>query len=260
MINAMRTREDHRWYRISLGALILAAWATLAAWGASPFSGLLSHREIGGGSLPPIPRLAIYVVGWMLMTIAMMLPSSMPMVNLFRRFVLHRADSRRLLLLLGVGYIGVWTYFGFMTYLADGALHWAVASVPALQAAGCGIEAGILLLAGAYQFTPLKTMCLDKCRSPYSFLVSHWRGKNAGRDALRLGIRHGLFCLGCCWTLMLIMFAVGGANLGWMLALGALMAAERATRWGRHLTKPLGGALVLWAVLYLAGVAPFPAE
>src|SRR5947208_313692 len=115
------------------------------------------------------------------------------------------------------------------------------------------ILAAILLLAGAYQFTPLKTMCLEKCRSPYSFLVSHWSGKHAGRDAFRLGIRHGLFCLGCCWTLMLLMFAIGGANLGWMLALGALMAAERATRWGRRLTRPLGGALVVWAVLYLGG-------
>jgi len=109
-----------------------------------------------------------------------------------------------------------------------------------------------------YQFTPLKQMCLEKCRSPYMFLVEHWRGRNAGSDALRLGVRHGLFCLGCCWTLMLLMFAVGGANLGWMLALGTLMAAERSTRWGRYLTAPVGVALVLWAVLHLAGIAPFP--
>jgi predicted metal-binding membrane protein len=101
-------------------------------------------------------------------------------------------------------------------------------------------------------------MCLDKCRSPYSFLVQHWRGKHAGQDALRLGIRHGLFCLGCCWTLMLLMFAVGGANLGWMLALGALMTAERTTRLGRRLTRPLGGSLIVWACLDLVNVLAGP--
>ena len=120
------------------------------------------------------------------------------------------------------------------------------------------IAALLLMVAGAYQFTPLKQVCLDKCRSPYSFLVRHWSGKRAGRDALVLGIRHGLFCLGCCWTLMLLMFAVGGANLGWMLALGALMTAERTTHIGRRLTRPLGGVLILWALLDLAGALPVP--
>ena len=258
MINAMRTAGDQRWYRASLLALILGAWAVLAIWGASPFAGLLGHREIGDTNLSPILRLGVFVLGWTLMTVAMMLPSSMPLVNLFRRFVLHRADGKRLLLLLGAGYLGVWAYFGLLTYLGDSLLHMAIEQVSALQAASGGIAAVILLVAGVYQFTPLKTMCLEKCRSPYSFLVKRWSGRHAGRDAIRLGIRHGLFCLGCCWTLMLIMFAVGGANLGWMLALGALMAAERATRWGRHLTRPVGAALVLGGVVHLAGVASFP--
>jgi predicted metal-binding membrane protein len=120
------------------------------------------------------------------------------------------------------------------------------------------IAALIVLAAGLYQFTPLKQICLDKCRAPYSFLVQHWRGKHARRDALRLGIRHGLFYLGCCWTLMLLMFAVGGANLGWMLALGALMTAERTTRLGRRLTRPLGGALIVWGLLHLAGILALP--
>jgi predicted metal-binding membrane protein len=92
----------------------------------------------------------------------------------------------------------------------------------------------------------------------YSFLVENWRGQGASLEAFRLGLRHGLFCLGCCWTLMLLMFAVGGANLGWMLALGAIMTAERVSRWGRYLTRPLGLALILWAVLYLAGYLPSP--
>lgn len=257
MIGAFRTPDDRRWYRLSLAGLVLAAWAALAAWGASPFAGLLGHRD-AGGELPAAARLAVFVVGWTLMTVAMMLPSSLPLVNLFRRFTLRRPDRGRLLLLLGAGYLWVWGAFGLLAYLGDGLLHAAVEQLPALQAAAGGIAAALLLTAGVYQFTPLKTLCLEKCRSPYSFLVQHWSGKRPGRDAFRLGVRHGLFCVGCCWTLMLLMFAIGGANLGWMLALGALMAAERTTRWGRRLTRPLGAVLVAWAVLHLASLAPFP--
>jgi predicted metal-binding membrane protein len=258
MINALRTHDDRRWYRLSLAALVLAAWLALAVWGLSPFAELLGHRDSGAIDLATPVRLLVFVFGWTLMTVAMMLPASLPLVNLFRRFVLHRPDGARLLLLLIVGYLVVWVEFGLLAYLGDGVLHFVLNQAPALQAASGGIAAVILLAAGIYQFTPLKTMCLEKCRSPYSFLVSNWRGRHASWDALRLGMRHGLFCLGCCWTLMLLMFAIGGANLGWMLALGAVMGAERATRWGRRLTRPLGGALVLWALLNLAGFAPFP--
>lgn len=258
MFAAARTPDDGRWYRLSIGAVVLAAWGSLAVWGASPFASLLSHREIGGGSLSPVFRVAIFVVGWALMTVAMMLPGSLPLINLFRRLVGARPDRAGLMLRLVLGYLGVWALFGLLAFVGDAGLHEAVRRLPGLAAGAWGIGAGILLAAGVYQFTPLKHACLDKCRSPYSFLVEHWHGRRAGRDALRLGTRHGLFCVGCCWTVMLLMFAVGGSNLGWMLALGAVMAAERATRWGRLLTAPLGAALVIWSVLTLAGKIPFP--
>jgi predicted metal-binding membrane protein len=258
MIDTMRAPEDRRWYRLSLVAVILAAWGTLAIWGASPYAGLLNHGEIGESGLSPILALAVFVLGWTIMTVAMMLPSSLPLVNLFRRFVARRADGGRLVLLLLVGYLGVWSYFGALAYVGDGALHALVGWLWPRREDAPPIAALVVLGAGVYQFTPLKQMCLDKCRSPYSFLVQHWHGKHAGRDALRLGIRHGLFCLGCCWTLMLLMFAVGGANLGWMLAFGALMTAERTTRLGRRLTRPLGGALIVWACLDLVNVLAVP--
>jgi predicted metal-binding membrane protein len=169
----------------------------------------------------------------------------------------RRPGRAGLVLRLVLGHLSVWVLFGALAYAGDTGLHEAVERLPAPAAAAGAIGAGILLAAGVFQFTPLKHMCLEKCRSPYSFLVEHWRGRRAGRDAVRLGVRHGLFCVGC-WALMLLMFAVGGANLGWMLALGALMAAERATRWGRLLTRPLGAALIAWAALALAGRVPFP--
>jgi len=260
VINAFRTPDDRRWYLLSLGLLIGVAWVVLVAWGASPYADLLDHGQRVDRMLAPGPRTLVFVLGWTLMTVALMLPSSLPLVNLFRRLVLRRPDGPRLVAVLLVGYLAVWVSFGLLAYGADGLLHVAVEQLPLVRGAAPGIGAVLLLTAGIYQFTPLKQMCLEKCRSPYMFLVQHWRGRQATLDALRLGMRHGLFCLGCCWSLMLLMFAVGGANLGWMLTLGVLMGAERTTGLGRHLTRPLGGALILGGLLVLAGIAHFPSD
>lgn len=246
MIGAVRTPQDARWYGVAIGALVVCAWAVLVAWGASPFAGLLDHRGIGGNALP-ISRVVIFVAGWTLMVIAMMLPGSLPLINLFSRMVAGRPDRAGLLARLILGYLGVWALFGALAFRGDAYVHGAAARFPEAAEASQWIGVGILLLAGIYQVTPFKDMCLTKCRSPYMFLAGHWRGNNARADALRLGARHGLFCIGCCWTLMLLMFAVGGVNLGWMLGLGALMAAERSFPWGRRLTMPIGATLVLAA-------------
>ena len=100
------------------------------------------------------------------------------------------------------------------------------------------------MLAGIYQFTPLKYHCLDKCRSPMGFVMGHWRGNHEWRQALRLGLDHGIFCLGCCWSLMLLMFVVGTGNIGWMLVLGMAMGVEKNMPWGRRLSAPLGVVLL----------------
>src|SRR5579864_1035894 len=247
MIGAVRTADDTRWYSLAVASLAVLAWAALIAWGASPFAGLLDHRGIGEGVLP-ISRVVVFVVGWTLMVIAMMLPGSLPLINLFSRMVGGRPGRTGLVVRLIVGYLGVWAIFGGAAFRGDAYVHAAVARFPPAADATQWIGVAILLLAGVYQVTPLKDMCLTKCRSPYLFLAEHWRGKSPARDALALGARHGLFCVGCCWTLMLLMFAVGGVNLGWMLALGALMAAERSFRWGRHLTVPVGAACLLAAI------------
>jgi predicted metal-binding membrane protein len=132
--------------------------------------------------------------------------------------------------------------------VGDGLLHAAVAQSAWLEAHAWAMGAGILVLAGLYQFTPLKYACLDKCRSPLSFITEHWRGNHERTQAFRLGMRHGLFCIGCCWSLMLLMFAVGVGNLGWMLILGALMAIEKNLPWGRRISAPLGVVLLCWGL------------
>jgi|SRR5579864_942160 len=257
MIGAVRTHEDGRWYGVAVGALVVCAWAALAGWGASPYAGLLDHRGIGEGSLP-VSRVGLFVAGWTLMVIAMMLPGSLPLINLFSRMAVRRPDRTALIGRLIAGYLGVWAIFGAVAFRGDAYVHAAAARLPAVGDAAQWIGVAVLLLAAIYQVTPLKEMCLTKCRSPYSFVAEHWRGKNAAAEALRLGVAHGLFCVGCCWTLMILMFAIGGVNLGWMLGLGAVMAAERSFRWGRYLTVPLGFALLMAAVGLIARV-PFVA-
>ncbi|TMH10153.1 MAG: DUF2182 domain-containing protein [Betaproteobacteria bacterium] len=104
--------------------------------------------------------------------------------------------------------------------------------------------AALLFLAGAFQFSPLKHRCLEQCRSTIGFIAQRWRGGHAGRQALRLGVAHGAFCVGCCWALMLLMFLLGTGSVGWMLVLAGVMAAEKNLPWGRRLSAPLGAALL----------------
>jgi predicted metal-binding membrane protein len=122
----------------------------------------------------------------------------------------------------------------------DGALHAVIAGIPWLAFNGWIVGALVLGAAGAFQFSALKYHCLDKCRTPLSFVIEHWRGTAARRQALLLGVHHGLFCVGCCWAIMLLLFVVGTGSVGWMLALGAVMAIEKNAPWGRRLSTPLG--------------------
>jgi predicted metal-binding membrane protein len=108
------------------------------------------------------------------------------------------------------------------------------------------LSATVLALAGVYQLSPLKRACLTQCRGPVQFLTRYWRPGRIG--AFVMGIQHGAFCVGCCWALMLLMFAVGTANLAWMLLLGAVMAIEKNARWGKKLVRPLGIVLITWGI------------
>jgi predicted metal-binding membrane protein len=190
----------------------------------------------------------IFVVGWTLMTVAMMLPTSMPLVTLFRRLTRQRSDRLQLVVLLVVGYLGVWTLFGALAHFGDFFVHEAVERSAWLETNAWVIGAGTIMLAGLYQFSSLKYACLTVCRSPVAFVMQSWRG-SARRDAFRLGLHHGLVCAGCCWALMLLMFAVGIGSIVWMLALSAVIATEKNASWGRRLSSPLGALLIAGGVV-----------
>ena len=151
-----------------------------------------------------------------------------------------------LALLLG-GYLAAWLAFGLIAHLLGLVLLQLVRQSPWLTFHGWLIGAAILLLAGLFQFSSLKHRCLDECRSPLPFVLSRWHGLRPHLDSARLGFAHGVFCVGCCWALMLIMFVVGTGNLGWMLVLAAVMAAEKNLPWGKRLRTPLGLGLLAWS-------------
>jgi predicted metal-binding membrane protein len=229
-----------------LVALILLAWLGLWYWGNSPSGRFLHHEEIDHAAGGEWTLLVFFVAGWSLLTVAMMLPTSLPLVALFHGLTRRRPDQPLLIALLLAGYLGVWMLFGGLAHLGDQYLHEAVQDLPWLEGRAWVIGAATLLVAGVYQFTPLKYHCLEKCRSPLSFVMAHWQGRRERMHALWLGVHHGLFCIGCCWSLMLLMFVVGVGNLSWMLLQSAVMAAEKNLPWGRRLSAPLGLALLYW--------------
>ena len=240
-----------------LTSLAALAWYVLWLGGRSPYGHALLHSShmlegYGGWWLA-----AVSVGGWTVMTIAMMLPTTLPLVVLFRRIVGERATAARLLAVLIAGYIGVWVMCGLALQTANWILQAGTMRWFSHSAAGWISAAVVLGIAGLYQFSPLKYACLEKCRSPYAFIVSRWQGGSETAQALRIGVEHGLFCVGCCWSLMLLMFVVGFQSLGWMLLLGAVMALEKNVRWGRRLSAPVGVLLLVGAVVVVVnGVRP----
>lgn len=255
----MRTPANDRYFLPLIGTLIAMSWLALGIWSVSPHDRFLDHEALGELELTIgseyLLFLLVFVAGWTAMAVAMMLPTSLPLVTLFGRLTRQRPNSLQLVALLIAGYLGVWVLFGGLAHFGDLFVHEAVEQSAWLTANAWLIGAGIIMVAGIYQFTPLKYKCLDKCRSPLSFIAEHWRGSDERSQAFRLGVHHGLFCVGCCWSLMLLMFVVGVGNLGWMLALGTVMAVEKNMPWGKKISAPLGIALVGWGLALVASAA-----
>ena len=244
--------DNRKYFAVVLLVLVALAWLALIVWGQSPYARFLDHDQLYEVNLGLTDELAgvmlVFVIGWTVMTVAMMLPTSLPLFSLFQRMVQRRPDGTLLISLLITGYLAIWSLFGFLALAGDWGVHAAVEQFSWLDKNSWVLGAGVLFTAGVYQFTPLKYVCLDKCRSPLSFITEHWHGTGEQAEAFKLGVHHGLFCLGCCWSLMLLMFVVGMGSVGWMLGLGAVMAVERNMPWGHRLSTPLGVLLIASAV------------
>jgi predicted metal-binding membrane protein len=243
---------------LALVTVIAFGWA-VAIWTEATGEAIGLHHHslyhaVAGGGLPLWAAVLQLGAAWQVMTAAMMLPSSLPLIRLYA-ITAGRAPSRTLSLgLFLVAYFVVWTGFAIAALVGDMGLHGLVHSWPWLDEHARLIPAATFALAAVWQLTPLKDACLRECRHPGAFLQRYYsRGPRAG---LLLGLRHGLFCLGCCWAMMLVMFAAGVAHLAWMGVIGLVMVAEKTFPGGDRLARPIGAVLAGLAVVALA--APIP--
>jgi predicted metal-binding membrane protein len=192
---------------------------------------------------------------WSVMMVAMMLPSAAPVLLIFARASRRQDDGRRPWTPTGcfaAGYLTVWAGFSAVATV----LHWGLEGIGLLSAmmatTAAWLGAAILMAAGLWQLTPLKHACLRQCRSPIGFLTAHWRAGRVG--AFRMGLRHGTYCLGCCWFLMALLFFGGVMNLWWIGGLAAYVLMEKVLPMGHWLGYAVGVGLLAWGAYLLMPV------
>jgi predicted metal-binding membrane protein len=226
------------------------AWILALAAQAAGRSDDLHHGRLIDGGISPWIGMVLFLAAWQVMIAAMMLPSSLPLIRLFNRTAASQPHANAVRTSFVGGYVLIWTVFGALAFGGDIALHYLVDHWAWLENRTWLIGGSVLILAGGFQFTDLKERCLSECRHPGAFLLNRYR-RGAG-EAFRIGREHGLFCLGCCWALMLVAFAVGVANLAWMAALTLLMVFEKTGPRGDRGVVPIGlGLLTLGGLVLL---------
>jgi predicted metal-binding membrane protein len=237
---------------LALITLALAGWAYVAYQAASMGS---MESAMGGMAMDGIGGTAAFLFAWTTMMVAMMVPATLPLILLYRTIARNRLSLLRArvgMVSLLVGYIALWAAAGLSVY-AYNSLAGAEGSLAAV------LPALLLIVGGAYQFTPLKRICHTRCSSPLFFLMQNWRSGATG--ALRLGMLHGVDCLGCCVGLMVGLVALGMMNLAWMLTAAVIIFAEKTIPNSHRIARPLGvvmvaGGVVLLATSLLGGMAP----
>ncbi|HVE47364.1 MAG TPA: DUF2182 domain-containing protein [Acidimicrobiales bacterium] len=256
-------QRERRFLLLALTAMAVAGWAVVI-WQAATMDGTHDHSmgmgmdmgrgmEMGGIDLTMGMAAPLFLAMWVAMMVGMMFPASAPMILAFERSQSRkRADGAELIptWVFVAPYLAVWFLFGLLGYLAallfeelaSGSV-WAADNIS--RVAGC-----FLVAAGIYQLTPLKRVCLSRCRSPLSFMLSYWRDGRWG--AVNMGLRHGVYCLGCCWALFLLLFPIGVMNVAAMAAVAALVFAEKALPWGERAALVAAGVMVVYGLLAIA--------
>jgi predicted metal-binding membrane protein len=201
----------------------------------------------------------VFVTLWIVMMAAMMLPAAMPMILVFASAQARRQDHVAVPTWIFIsGYMAVWAAVGLLVYvLVQLGSELATMLAPIERSRWAPVMLGsTLAAAGLYQFTPVKNVCLSHCRSPLAFFAQHWRAGRLG--ALLMGLRHGGYCLGCCWALFAVMVAAGIMSLAWMLLLTLVVFIEKALPQGRRAVPAIGIALIFLGIVVAVGVFPMP--
>jgi predicted metal-binding membrane protein len=235
---------------LAMVVMTAAAWLVLLRMGTAMMPG----TAISAAHRWDFLNFTLLFLMWAVMMVAMMLPSAAPMILLFasvNRDRRERASPVVPTAIFVAGYLSVWIGFSAAAALLQTALHEAALLSPAMGTTSPLLGGLLLVVAGIYQWLPLKSACLGHCRSPLHFLGSEWREGRQG--ALVMGVRHGLFCVGCCWALMGLLFFAGVMNLTWVAAIGALVLAEKVVPDGAWIGRAGGAVLAAAGVWILAG-------
>jgi predicted metal-binding membrane protein len=231
-----------------LSALSLTAWIlTVQASGSMHFgtASLMSPDMAGTEQAMPAMPALLFLAMWVTMMVAMMFPAAAPVVVIHWRLSRLRGQSVWAVVLFVVGYLLTWTITGFAAFAV---YRVTLVLIPELsRQTEMLIIAGIFLLVGLYQLSWFKSVCLGHCRSPFHFFA-HWKPGLHG--ATRMGVVHGLYCVGCCWALMLILLTVGLANLAWMGVIAIAIFVEKVARFGRRMAQTTGVALLVLALAF----------
>ena len=242
-----------RWIVLAALALLTAlAWGVMTreARGMSPGAGACccmmapDTNPWDAGALPPLFFM------WAEMMVAMMIPSAAPMILTFAMVQRKRREQERPYVPTGLflaGYLLAWTIFSAFAAAAQWILHAKALLTPMMASNNSIFGGAILAAAGIFQFTPLKNACLVRCRSPLHFLLTDWREGKPG--ALVMGLKHGAYCTGCCWILMLLLFLGGVMNLFWIAAISIFVLLEKILPKSLLIGKFAGAILIFWAVL-----------
>jgi predicted metal-binding membrane protein len=211
-------------------------------------------RGMDDGPWTGLGTLGWFLGVWLVMMAAMMFPSVSPTVALYSRVT--KARSPLSPLLFSAGYLLTWVSAGVLAFAIAAVGHGVMGDVLSWNRAGRWAAAGTLVVAALYELTPLKDVCLGKCRSPLGFLLGAWRGGRSG--PLRMGAKHGAWCFGCCWALMASLFALGVMSITWMAFVAGLIAAEKIVPWRRIATYGTAALLLALGVLFLAAPNAIP--
>jgi predicted metal-binding membrane protein len=235
---------------IGLTVVVALSWLYLAhmSVGMSGMGSPVTHHAVRMERALPLEILFTFSM-WSVMMVAMMAPTAVPAIGLFatltgRRHPLqHPAGATAIYV---SGYLAAWVGYSLFAALAQWALMRAMLISPMAGSNSATVSAVILLSAGAFQFTPLKDACLNQCRSPLAFFLAEWRDGRFG--AFYLGLRQGIYCVTCCWTLMAVMFVVGVMNLAWMAFLTVFLLAEKVAPPAWQVSRVSGALLVAWGI------------